>query len=114
VSEGTLDAAKGVYTLTLTQSCGASPGQATKAPFHIPVKVGLLNKATGEELVPTTTLELTEEVWISPCSSVRVYRESPNTKHTRAQARHTHIRTLTHARIHTRTHAHTHAHAHRS
>lgn len=30
-------------TLTLTQSCQATPGQPTKEPLHIPVKLGLLN-----------------------------------------------------------------------
>ena len=29
-------------TLTLTQSCAATPGQSTKEPLHIPVKLGLL------------------------------------------------------------------------
>ncbi|MCU0868418.1 MAG: aminopeptidase N [Burkholderiales bacterium] len=30
------------FTLTLTQTCGPSPGQPDKLPFHIPVAVGLL------------------------------------------------------------------------
>lgn len=32
------------YTLTLTQSCPATPGQATKQPFHIPFALGLLDQ----------------------------------------------------------------------
>lgn len=32
------------YRLTLRQSTPATPGQATKAPFHIPVRIGLLNE----------------------------------------------------------------------
>ncbi|KIH77465.1 aminopeptidase N [Geoalkalibacter ferrihydriticus] len=31
------------YTLTLSQSCPATPGQDQKLPFHIPVAVGLLD-----------------------------------------------------------------------
>ncbi|WP_189355638.1 aminopeptidase N [Undibacterium squillarum] len=37
------------YALTLTQSCPATPGQAEKLPFHIPVTVGLLG-ADGRDL----------------------------------------------------------------
>ena len=32
-----------VYELTIEQSCPATPGQETKEPFHIPVKVALLD-----------------------------------------------------------------------
>ena len=49
----------GVYTLTLRQTTAPTPGQAEKAPFVIPVAVGLLNP-NGDEVVPTTVLELTE------------------------------------------------------
>ena len=38
------DGAKGTYTLKFTQSCPPTPGQAEKAPFHIPVEIGLLNR----------------------------------------------------------------------
>ncbi|MBR7781460.1 aminopeptidase N [Undibacterium luofuense] len=37
------------YVLTLAQSCPATPGQAEKLPFHIPVTVGLLG-ADGRDL----------------------------------------------------------------
>ena len=37
------------YTLTLAQTCPPTPGQATKAPFHIPFAVGLLD-AQGLEI----------------------------------------------------------------
>jgi len=59
------------YTVTLTQSCPPTPGQAEKRPFHIPVAIGLLDSgghdmplhlegAKGE--APTTiVLELTQE-----------------------------------------------------
>ena len=71
------DAAAQTYTLTMTQSCPATPGQDHKLPMHIPVAVGLLD-AQGQDLplqlesasapdeievhtVPTTlVLELTE------------------------------------------------------
>ncbi len=37
------DEATGDYTLTIRQSCPPTPGQDTKKPFHIPVKIGLLD-----------------------------------------------------------------------
>ena len=39
------DAAARSYTMTLTQSCTATPAQSHKLPFHIPVAVGLLDHA---------------------------------------------------------------------
>ncbi len=41
-AEGHYDAAARSYTLTLTQSCPHTPGQAEKLPFVIPVTLGLL------------------------------------------------------------------------
>ena len=43
------DAAARSYTLTFTQSCAPTPGQADKQPFVIPVSVGLLD-AHGHDL----------------------------------------------------------------
>ncbi len=43
------DAAAQTYTLDITQSCPATPGQETKRPMHIPVAVGLLD-AQGQDL----------------------------------------------------------------
>jgi len=43
------DANKQEYALHIKQSCPATPGQAHKKPFHIPVKVGLLAR-DGKEL----------------------------------------------------------------
>ena len=37
-------------TLTITQSCGPSPGQPEKRPFHVPVALGLVG-ADGTELL---------------------------------------------------------------
>ena len=49
----------GVYTLTFTQATPPTPGQPKKAPKVIPINVGLLNP-NGDEVVPTTTLEMTK------------------------------------------------------
>jgi len=43
------DEAAKKYTITMAQSCPATPGQDTKEPFHIPVAVGLLG-ADGADL----------------------------------------------------------------
>ena len=43
------DAVAQTFTLELTQSCPATPGQPQKLPLHIPVTVGLLN-AQGVDL----------------------------------------------------------------
>ncbi len=40
----------GVYELTIAQSCPATPGQTEKLPFHIPVRLGLLD-AEGSDMV---------------------------------------------------------------
>ncbi len=39
------DKASGTYSLTIEQSCPATPGQENKAPFHIPVKLALLDNS---------------------------------------------------------------------
>ncbi len=41
---GQYDAATRRYTLTLAQSCAPTPGQPSKAPFVIPVELGLLTQ----------------------------------------------------------------------
>ncbi len=51
----------GTYTLTLAQDNPATPGQPVKGAKVIPVAVGLLNP-NGDEVVPTTVLELTKDV----------------------------------------------------
>ena len=43
------DAKAHTFDLTLSQSCPATPGQASKLPFHIPVALGLLG-ANGQDL----------------------------------------------------------------
>ncbi|MDP4032442.1 MAG: aminopeptidase N [Pseudorhodobacter sp.] len=49
----------GSYTLHLAQENPATPGQPVKHPKLIPVAVGLLGP-NGDEVLPTTVLELTE------------------------------------------------------
>jgi len=46
---------EGIFSLTLTQSSNSDK------PLHIPISTGLLNASTGEEVVPTTVLELKEK-----------------------------------------------------
>ena len=66
--EGRWDESAQTYTLTLFQSCPATPGQSEKLPFHIPVAVGLLDAAgadmalvvDGVQRGTTAVLELTE------------------------------------------------------
>ncbi|MBS0563778.1 MAG: aminopeptidase N [Proteobacteria bacterium] len=52
-------AAGGTYALTFHQHTPPTPGQKDKPPRVIPIAVGLLNP-NGDEVVPTTVLELTE------------------------------------------------------
>ncbi|MCB1333406.1 MAG: aminopeptidase N [Roseivivax sp.] len=49
----------GTYALSFTQTTPPTPGQPNKAPQVIPIAVGLLNP-NGDEVVPTTVLEMTE------------------------------------------------------
>jgi aminopeptidase N len=67
-ASGQYDAAQRRYTLTLTQRCEATPGQADKAPMVIPVTLGLLSpegqawpvQRTGHSAQAQTTLVLTQ------------------------------------------------------
>lgn len=43
------DSKEKTFTLTVEQNCPATPGQANKKPFHIPLRIGLLDKQ-GREL----------------------------------------------------------------
>lgn len=64
------DADRHEYTLTVAQSCPATPGQIEKLPFHIPLALGLLDEQgrdialqlVGEEQAAGTTrvLDVTE------------------------------------------------------
>jgi aminopeptidase N len=57
-AEGLWDPQARTYTLTLAQGCPPTPGQPDKAPFHIPVSVGLIGP-DGRDLAHMT-VELTE------------------------------------------------------
>ena len=48
---GEYDADQQIYTLTIRQELGASPGQSQKDPYHIPVVIGLLAYDGGEILL---------------------------------------------------------------
>jgi aminopeptidase N len=69
LARGSYNAAERSYTLTLSQSCPATPDQASKQPFVIPVTLGLLSRdgqalalqqAGSAEALPQQTLVLTE------------------------------------------------------
>ena len=64
------DQAAGAYTLTVTQSCPATPDQPVKEPFHIPFTVGLLD-GEGREL----PLRLTGEAQAAGSSRVLELRQ---------------------------------------
>ncbi len=49
------DAGSGTFKLTLSQKSNSDK------PMHIPLSTGLIDKETGEEVVPTTVLDLKEE-----------------------------------------------------
>ncbi len=42
------DQATTSYTLTVKQSCPATPGQTAKKPFHLPLAIGLLDRAGND------------------------------------------------------------------
>ncbi len=52
------DPARCRYSLTMRQSCPPTPGQPRKRPFHIPVKVGLLDEEGNELSGHARLLEL--------------------------------------------------------
>ncbi len=69
------DAAAQTYTLTLSQSCAATPGQAEKQPFVIPVEMGLLGQDgsalplqlqgdSASTLSKTLVLTQAEQTWV--------------------------------------------------
>jgi aminopeptidase N len=68
-ARGAYNAAERSYTLSLSQSCPATPDQAGKQPFVIPVTLGLLSRdgqalalqqAGSADVLPQQTLVLTE------------------------------------------------------
>ena len=71
-SQGEYDADAQTYTLTLSQSCPPSPGQPVKAPFVIPVAVGLLD-AQGQDIPGTA-----RTVVLSDTSASVVFEHVPS------------------------------------
>lgn len=61
------DATTGTYSLTLQQMIPDTPGQTGKLPMHIPVRIGLLDRSSGREILPDTVLELTEATQMFAC-----------------------------------------------
>jgi aminopeptidase N len=59
-AQGEYDAASRRYRLTLSQHCAPTPGQSEKAPFVIPVALGLLD-AQGRELPTQLASEATPQ-----------------------------------------------------
>jgi aminopeptidase N len=55
---GDWDEARRLYTLTVTQSCAPTPGQEVKEPFHIPMRIGLLDSQGRDMIAPDTLLQL--------------------------------------------------------
>ena len=49
-ASGQFDATAQTYTLTLMQNCAPTPGQTTKEPFVIPVRLGLVGTHSGAAL----------------------------------------------------------------
>jgi aminopeptidase N len=52
------DSEKKKYTLIIKQSCPATPGQLTKQPFHIPLKIGLLDVSGNEFKIENSVLHI--------------------------------------------------------
>ena len=57
--EGDYDSDSRIFSLTVAQSCPATPGQDHKAPMHIPLRVGLLD-AAGADMAADRLLNVTE------------------------------------------------------
>lgn len=55
------DAASKAYTLKIKQSCPATPNQPDKKPFHIPVKLGLMDEQGHEHLATMLQLKKSYE-----------------------------------------------------
>jgi aminopeptidase N len=64
------DAAAGIYTLSLSQSCPPTPGQPDKQPFVIPVALGLID-GQGRELTKGMHVltQASETLTFTSCSS---------------------------------------------
>ncbi|MEY4736486.1 MAG: hypothetical protein RL302_805, partial [Pseudomonadota bacterium] len=59
-ARGEYNAEAKTYTLHFTQSCAATPGQDAKAPFVIPVSLGLVGSTSGKALAPSQLFVLSQ------------------------------------------------------
>ncbi len=57
---GAYDAANQRYELKVSQATGPSPGQPTKKPFHIPIKLGLVSQSGTDLVLPNSETGLVE------------------------------------------------------
>ncbi|MCP5083230.1 MAG: aminopeptidase N [Alphaproteobacteria bacterium] len=60
---GTYDSANQRYELKISQATGPTPGQPSKKPFHIPLRLGLMSRSGSDVVLPnseTGLLEVTE------------------------------------------------------
>ena len=60
---GTYDSDNQRYELKISQATGPTPGQASKKPFHIPLRLGLMSRSGTDVVLPnseTGLLELTK------------------------------------------------------
>ena len=70
-ASGNYDAGAKTYTLTMSQSCPATPGQETKLPFHMPITVGLLS-SDGEDMALSIEDDVVADKTISASGAVSV------------------------------------------
>lgn len=56
------DVEKQQYTLIIKQSCPPTPGQPTKLPFHIPLKIGLVDVSGKEFAIDSELLHIKKPV----------------------------------------------------
>ena len=57
-ASGRYDESARTYTLDVQQSCPATPGQDEKDPYHMPLKVGLLNREGADIRFPVVGLDI--------------------------------------------------------
>ena len=55
---GQYDAAGQLFTLSVAQSCSLTPGQSDKAPYHMPLAVGLLDESGRDIRFNTDSLDV--------------------------------------------------------
>jgi len=84
-AEGKYDATATQYTLSLKQSCPATPGQESKLPFHIPFALGLVGpdgndlalRLRGEPAGETPVGEITRVLSLKTAAETFVFIDVP-------------------------------------